>query len=93
MKPAAPVTRIFKMSFPFSQSFLWGGGWNADNFNDYYDTARKQENVHQLRNHSRCILCEGDIRDEENINRIFTEHTKQPNTPPAKTYAGTRQYP
>ena len=45
-----------------------------DNFNDYYDTARKQENVHQLRNHSRCILCEGDICDGETINSIFAEH-------------------
>ena len=45
-----------------------------DNFNDYYDAARKQENVHQLRNHSRCILCKGDIRDDATVNRIFAEH-------------------
>lgn len=45
-----------------------------DNFNDYYDPARKQENVHQLRNHSRCILCKGDIRDEATVNCIFAEH-------------------
>ena len=45
-----------------------------DNFNDYYDTASKQENVHQLRNHSRCILCKGDIRDEATVNRTFAEH-------------------
>jgi UDP-glucuronate 4-epimerase len=45
-----------------------------DNFNDYYDTARKRENVHQLRNHPRCTLCEGDICDEGIVNRIFAEH-------------------
>lgn len=45
-----------------------------DNFNDYYDSARKRENVHQLSNHSCCILREADICDEETINRIFAEH-------------------
>ena len=45
-----------------------------DNFNDYYDTARKQENVHQLRNHPYCILCKVDICDGVTINRIFAEH-------------------
>ena len=42
-----------------------------DNFNDYYDTARKQENVRQLRNHPYCILCEADICNVETIGRIF----------------------
>ena len=45
-----------------------------DSFNDYYDTARKQKNVHQLRNQPRCILCEADICDEGTINRIFADH-------------------
>ena len=45
-----------------------------DNFNDYYDTARKRENIHQLRNHPSCILCESDICDAETINCIFAEH-------------------
>ena len=45
-----------------------------DNFNDYYDLARKRENVHQLRNHPCCILREADICDAETINRIFAEH-------------------
>ncbi len=45
-----------------------------DNFNDYYDTARKRENVYRLRNHSRCILSKADIRDAEAINRLFAEH-------------------
>lgn len=45
-----------------------------DSFNDYYDTARKQKNVHQLRNQPRCILCEVDICDEGTINRIFADH-------------------
>ena len=45
-----------------------------DNFNDYYDTARKRENVHQLHNYPRCTLCEGDICDEGIVNRIFVEH-------------------
>ena len=45
-----------------------------DNFNDYYDTARKQENVRQLHNHPYCILCEADICNVETIGRIFAEH-------------------
>ena len=45
-----------------------------DNFNDYYDPARKRENVYQLSNHSCFILREADICDEETINRIFAEH-------------------
>lgn len=45
-----------------------------DNFNDYYDTARKRENIHQLSKHPRCILCEADICDASIINRIFAEH-------------------
>ncbi len=44
-----------------------------DNFNDYYDPARKRENIHQLHNHPRCISCEADICDGETINRIFAE--------------------
>ena len=44
-----------------------------DNFNDYYNTVRKRENVHQLHNYSHCILYEGDICDEETVSRIFTE--------------------
>ena len=46
----------------------------VDNFNDYYDTARKRANVHQSRNHPRCIQCEADIRSAETISRIFAEH-------------------
>ena len=45
-----------------------------DNFNNYYDTERKRENVYQLRNHPRCILCEVDICDQEAIDRIFAKH-------------------
>lgn len=45
-----------------------------DNFNDYYDTARKRANIHQLRKHPRCILCETDICDASIINRIFAEY-------------------
>lgn len=45
-----------------------------DNFNAYYDTGRKRENIHQLRNHPRCTLSKADICDGEAINRIFTEH-------------------
>ena len=44
-----------------------------DNFNDYYDPMRKRENVHQLSNHSCCILREADICDAETINRILAE--------------------
>ena len=45
-----------------------------DNFNDYYDTARKRANIRQLRKHPRCILCETDICDEATIRRILAEH-------------------
>lgn len=45
-----------------------------DNFNDYYDPERKRENIHQLRNHPRCILSKADIRDAEAIDRLFAEH-------------------
>ncbi|MYE91450.1 NAD-dependent epimerase/dehydratase family protein [Candidatus Poribacteria bacterium] len=45
-----------------------------DNFNDYYDTARKRTNIHQLKKHPRCILCEADICDKATIRRIFAEH-------------------
>ncbi len=45
-----------------------------DNFNDYYDAARKRENTHQSRNHLCCILCDIDICDETTINRIFAKH-------------------
>ena len=45
-----------------------------DNFNDYYSPARKRSNVSLLHDHPQCHLYEGDIRDEETINRPFVEH-------------------
>lgn len=45
-----------------------------DNFNEYYNANRKHTNAACLREHPRCILYEGDIRDRDAIYRIFAEH-------------------
>lgn len=45
-----------------------------DNFNDFYQPARKQANAAQLRDHPRCKLYHADICDVETIDRIFAEH-------------------
>ena len=45
-----------------------------DNFNDYYNPLNKRANVkHQLA-HPRYTLIEGDIRQRELVERIFSEH-------------------
>lgn len=59
-------------------------GWRVsvlDNFNDYYDPARKRRNVGLLRRaaevaggEERFRLVEGDIRDEALVNRLFAGH-------------------
>jgi UDP-glucuronate 4-epimerase len=41
-----------------------------DNFNDYYDPARKRANVAALTAHPRFTLHEADVRDEETIKHI-----------------------
>ena len=45
-----------------------------DNFNDYYDPAIKRRNAARLSHYDKCIIIEGDIRDEDLIHRLFSEH-------------------
>lgn len=47
-----------------------------DNFNSYYDPARKRKNVAPFEGHPRYRLYEGDIRDVETLETLFT--TEQP---------------
>ena len=35
----------------------------VDNFNDFYDPARKRSNVAGFRDHERCVFAEADITD------------------------------
>ena len=44
-----------------------------DDFNDFYDPARKRENVAGLASHPRFGLVEGDIRDRALVFRTFAE--------------------
>ncbi|MEM7348403.1 MAG: NAD-dependent epimerase/dehydratase family protein [Chloroflexota bacterium] len=46
-----------------------------DNFNDYYDPARKKANITSFQNHPNLSLYEEDIRNERAIEQIFKEHT------------------
>lgn len=48
-----------------------------DNFNDYYNPARKRANIVPFKNHSHFQLYEEDICNEEAIRRIFAEHRPQ----------------
>ncbi len=45
-----------------------------DNFNDYYDPAIKRATAKELASYPRFKLAEGDIRDIDLINRLFSEH-------------------
>ena len=45
-----------------------------DNFNDYYDPARKRANAAVYRSHPKVTLYEEDIRHSESINGIFARH-------------------
>ena len=49
-----------------------------DNFNDYYDPARKRANlaeVQRITGHtSGLVFIEGDVRDRTLVNRLFAEH-------------------
>lgn len=45
-----------------------------DDFNDYYDPARKRANAAGFKSHARAHLYEMDIRDPEGIARVFAEH-------------------
>jgi UDP-glucuronate 4-epimerase len=44
-----------------------------DNFNDYYDPAIKRRNVECLSTYDKFTLFEGDIRDVELVDKIFSE--------------------
>ena len=44
-----------------------------DNFNDYYDPARKRRNVAPVLDHPRYRLAEGDVRDEARVEALFRE--------------------
>ncbi|HXW00790.1 MAG TPA: NAD-dependent epimerase/dehydratase family protein [Anaerolineae bacterium] len=45
-----------------------------DNFNDYYDPARKRANIAPFQNYHSLSLYEGDICDTETIEQIFAQH-------------------
>jgi len=45
-----------------------------DNFNDYYDPANKRANIEQQLDHPRYTLIEGDIRQRELVERVFSEY-------------------
>jgi UDP-glucuronate 4-epimerase len=45
-----------------------------DNFNDYYDPARKRANVAAFKDHPKLRLYEEDIRNTEAIAQIFAQH-------------------
>lgn len=45
-----------------------------DNFNDYYDPARKRANIASFQNHPNLFLYENDICDTETIEQIFARH-------------------
>lgn len=45
-----------------------------DDFNDYYDPARKRANVAGLREHPGFTLYEADLRDADAMGRIVAEH-------------------
>jgi UDP-glucuronate 4-epimerase len=48
-----------------------------DNFNDYYNPARKRANVARFQNHPDLWLYEQDFRDVDAVQRIFGEHKPQ----------------
>ncbi|MBN1994025.1 MAG: NAD-dependent epimerase/dehydratase family protein [Anaerolineae bacterium] len=45
-----------------------------DNFNDYYNPARKRANIAAFQNHPNLRLYEEDIRHAETIEQIFAQH-------------------
>ncbi|RMF29680.1 MAG: SDR family NAD(P)-dependent oxidoreductase [Chloroflexi bacterium] len=44
-----------------------------DNFDDYYDPARKRANVAAFATHPRCSLVEADVRDREGLAALFEQ--------------------
>lgn len=45
-----------------------------DNFNDFYNPARKRANVAGFREHARCSFAEADITDEKAVGDLFAAH-------------------
>ena len=46
----------------------------VDNFNDFYDPARKHANVAGYREHPRCTFAESDITDAKTIANLYETH-------------------
>ncbi len=46
----------------------------VDNFNDFYDPARKRANVADFRDSKRCVFVEADITDAEAMSNLFATH-------------------
>jgi UDP-glucuronate 4-epimerase len=46
----------------------------ADNFNTYYDPAIKRKNISNALENPRCILQEGDIRDQNFLESLFKQY-------------------
>lgn len=49
----------------------------VDNFNDYYDPARKRRNIARALMHPGYTLIEADFRDAETMDRVFAQHRPQ----------------
>jgi UDP-glucuronate 4-epimerase len=45
-----------------------------DNFNDYYDPKIKRLNIENIIKNNKFELCEGDILDEQLLNRLFSKY-------------------
>lgn len=45
-----------------------------DNFNDYYDPARKRANIAPIQDHPRLTFYEADIRDSDRMQQIVADH-------------------
>lgn len=46
----------------------------VDNFNDYYEPRRKEENLGAIRDNSRLEVVRADIRDRERMEALFSHH-------------------
>jgi UDP-glucuronate 4-epimerase len=51
----------------------------VDNFNDYYDPARKRANVAHLAGHPRFRLVEADVRDADAMAQLFDQPSERVN--------------
>lgn len=45
-----------------------------DNFNTYYDPSLKRRNIGRLGDHPNLVVVEGDIRDAELVDQIYSDH-------------------